>query len=410
VTGLALRFLDDLTANSRANTTSTERPRLELTFTFIKRPDGVRVLAGRSLAQSLENGNTRRDRQEDGDLPQFLDEIAQKISAPSGAALKSAPLAIAAPAPSPAVPQDGIEALIRRAEAGEGKAQGELGKAYFEGKLIPKDWDKAFLWFKKAADQNDAAGLNGMGIFYGLGSPVPKDSAKAAEYYQKAVDLGYPAAHRNLAMAYINGTGVSKDTGRGIQLLQKAADMGHPMSQLSLGLIYVNGTGVPKDESLGMGLIQKASDLGEASAQYLVGIANLNGDYHLPKNLKQAAVLLERAAVQDYPAAQMQLGLMYSTGQGVDKDLDKAFQWMFKAASKGNVQAENNLATFYANGWGTARDNKEAIKWALKAGQDGSKESAAYLVEVYEKGLLGESRDATKAEYWKGRLQAIQAR
>jgi TPR repeat protein len=51
-----------------------------------------------------------------------------------------------------------------------------------------------------------------------------------------------------------------------------------------------------------------------------------------------------KAAEQGDADAQFRLGEMYRNGQGVEKDLKSASEWLRKAASQGNENARRNLA------------------------------------------------------------------
>ena len=55
-------------------------------------------------------------------------------------------------------------------------------------------YEDAFLWFNKAADQDDADATFNVGSLYYVGRGVQKDETKATEYYRKAARLGMPEA------------------------------------------------------------------------------------------------------------------------------------------------------------------------------------------------------------------------
>ena len=47
-----------------------------------------------------------------------------------------------------------------------------VGLLYFEGKAYPKDQAEAVRWFRKAADANDALGMDEVGQMYAAGFGV----------------------------------------------------------------------------------------------------------------------------------------------------------------------------------------------------------------------------------------------
>src|SRR5215212_4858691 len=78
----------------------------------------------------------------------------------------------------------------RAADHGSIEAQVKLA----EIAVLEEKFEEAFLWFSKAADQNDADAAFNVGSLYYVGRGVAKDEAKATEYYRKAARLGMPEA------------------------------------------------------------------------------------------------------------------------------------------------------------------------------------------------------------------------
>jgi TPR repeat protein len=68
-------------------------------------------------------------------------------------------------------------------------------------------------------------------------------------------------------------------------------------------------------------------------------------------------------AEQGHAAAQHNLGVMYTTGEGVPENDTEAVKWYRKAAEQGNVSAQNNLGAMYAQGDGVPENDAEAVKW-----------------------------------------------
>ena len=59
-------------------------------------------------------------------------------------------------------------------------------------------------------------------------------------------------------------------------------------------------------------------------------------------------------------AAQVQLGKLYSVGNGVPRDLNLAVDWLSKAAESGDPEAKTTLAMLHLHGEGTIRDPARA--------------------------------------------------
>ena len=100
---------------------------------------------------------------------------------------------------------------------------------------------------------------------------------------------------------------------------------------------------------------------------------------------KTSAVEVERItalAEKGDAAAQCQMGLFYMTGLGVDRDEDKAVEWLNKAAAQNHTQAQYNLGIYYAK-FSDKEAQRLALKW-LKEAVKGDFADAQYnLAQLY---------------------------
>ena len=91
-----------------------------------------------------------------------------------------------------------IQKLLTLAEQGERAAQYGLGDAYYNGKGVSKDWDKAADWYLKAARQGHPDALFKLGWMYENGRGVKKDPQRAIEWYRQAEAKGHKDARDSL--------------------------------------------------------------------------------------------------------------------------------------------------------------------------------------------------------------------
>ena len=61
--------------------------------------------------------------------------------------------------------------------------------------------------------------------------------------------------------------------------------------------------------------------------------------------------------------AQVNLGFVYATGEGVPEDDVEAVAWYRQAAEQGYAAAQGNLSVMYDSGEGVPQDDVEAYKW-----------------------------------------------
>lgn len=104
-----------------------------------------------------------------------------------------------------------ISKLQDRATAGDANAQCELAEIYYKGDGVMKNYDTAFVWFEKAANQGHAEAQHRMGHIYEYGvGLVKKDNKQAFEWFHKAAEQGHMAAQTKVALMYMTGKGVKK--------------------------------------------------------------------------------------------------------------------------------------------------------------------------------------------------------
>ena len=78
------------------------------------------------------------------------------------------------------------------------------------------------------------------------------------------------------------------------------------------------------------------------------------------------------------------MGLFYMNGIGVDRDEDKAVEWLNKAAEQGNARAQVWIGGRYLNGTGVEKEEFEAVKWFRKAAEQGHKDAETALQKLQE--------------------------
>jgi TPR repeat protein len=68
-----------------------------------------------------------------------------------------------------------MNTLRKKAEAGDAKAQFNIGSMYEQGSGVKQDYAEAAKWYRKAAEQGDVDALRILGLAYYLGKWVPQD-------------------------------------------------------------------------------------------------------------------------------------------------------------------------------------------------------------------------------------------
>ena len=205
-----------------------------------------------------------------------------------------------------------------------------------------KNYTQAVKWFRKAAEQGDAAAQNNLGSCYYNGHGVTQDYYEAVKWYRKAAEQGDADAQYNLGVCYERGQGVTQDYYEAVKWYRKAADQGDADAQNNLGVCYDYGHGVTQDYKEAVKWYRKAADQGDADAQCNLGSCYYNG-HGVTQDYKEAVKWYRKAAEQGDADAQNNLGACYYNGHGVEKNLTEAVQWLRKAADQGHEHAKESL-------------------------------------------------------------------
>lgn len=135
------------------------------------------------------------------------------------------------------------------ASAGQGHAASlnRVGLMHYRGENgVLQDFNEAFSYFKKSADQNDRNGLFNLGKLYFEGKGVKRDIPRAHELYEKAADLGHVGALNSLGFAYKTGLNVKQDGVRSLGYFRKAAALGNAVALFEVGGFYLRGKSVER--------------------------------------------------------------------------------------------------------------------------------------------------------------------
>jgi len=104
---------------------------------------------------------------------------------------------------------------------------------------------------------------------------------------------------------------------------------------------------------------------------------------------KQHLMKLNKLAAEGDQNAQIELAQRLATGDGVEKDVDRAFDWYSKAAASGSPDAAYHLGLMYVFGEGVAANCQRAVELFQYAARLGSDDAHFILADAYVEGKLG---------------------
>ncbi|PFH20875.1 tetratricopeptide repeat protein [Burkholderia sp. JKS000303] len=128
-----------------------------------------------------------------------------------------------------------------------------------------------------------------------------------------------------------------------------------------------------KDYATALSEFKREASRGNSEAEVILGNMYISGE-GVDVNDQEAAAWYQRAANQGDAEGERRLGTMYYSAAGMSdnyKLFTKAFYWVQKAAIQGDVTAQSMLAAMYQDGLGVGKDDGQALQWYKKASDSG---------------------------------------
>lgn len=214
----------------------------------------------------------------------------------------------------------------------------KLGSMFKKGLGTDINMDKAIDYFKRSVEMNNKNGLYEYGKAILLGENIPQDIKKAVKLLEKAIKLENINAKRFLALEYISGEHLERDIDKGLDMLTECADSGDTFACYKLGKIYFKGEIVLQDLDKAEKYLLSAED--NEFTQYALGKLYLREEKY---DVQKAVDYFEKSADKNMWSS-YQLGRLYLFGaEGIEKDKEKAVEWLTKSANDGNEYAQNIL-------------------------------------------------------------------
>ena len=292
------------------------------------------------------------------------------------------------------------------AEQGVVKAQNKLALMHVKGIGVVKDFNKAIEWWNLAAAQGNGKAQTNLGWMYEMGKGVPKDSQKAVNWYQLASNQGIAIAQKKLNLLLDqtkkplqeNNTN-SKDfkSFEEIKNLHSItaslrSELEQIKSEQANAIEATNqGKAKAKQEQL-TSIIDNPSKLKAGRDSFRenkldVDLFDTAINSLGRKEFTTALQLFTDLANRGMAEAQINLGMMFESGQGVLQNFDEAIKWYQLAASQGLIKAQEKLnllvskataaqvnfglGVAFENGQGVPQDIMEAIRWYQLAADQG---------------------------------------
>lgn len=250
--------------------------------------------------------------------------------------------------------------LIKESESGNILATYDLGKLYSTEKLGEKDKEKSFDFFQKALQEfiqiePIARKLKpylqyriGKMFCYGLGTE--QDYVKSFMWFLKSAEQDNKFAQFSLANQFYFGNGTEKNLEKAFEWYKKSAEQDQPYAAYSVAQMYSKGELVEQNDDLAKKFYNQAlsgflelerKNQADDNLFYKIGIVYEKG-LGTEVNTEKAVEYFQRSA--DNKWSSFQLGKLYLFGNAIlEKNKEKAIQWLTKSVESGNEYAQNLL-------------------------------------------------------------------
>lgn len=152
-----------------------------------------------------------------------------------------------------------------------------------------------------------------------------------------------------------------------------------------------------------MPLIEQASDLGLPEAQGFYAYILYQAGFY-----EKAIVLFESAAQQDDEFSKLKLGEFYLFARHVDLDVSKGLKLLSECVEKKYTPAMLVLGQLYAAGDKSIPKNEaKALTLFQQAAELMDVNAITMMENIYNQGLLGQSIDPIKVQYWSQKRSSI---
>ena len=280
--------------------------------------------------------------------------------------------------------------LLKKANNNDISALNTIARYYAHGQGVQKDDEKAFYYYKKAAELGDARAQNSLGTFYLYGRGVEEDTDLAVQWYKKAAAQKNVMAQHNLGLHFMR----RHEYKEAFTWFQKAAEQGHAIAQSILGTMYAEGEGVEQNSKQAFFWQFKSAKQGHAIAQH-----NVAQYFYQQKDYKQALYWYNQASKQNMVESQHALGHMYENGLGTEKDFLVSGKFYHKAAKNGRTKTQEFLYEMNKFCKKLVQPNPNQVEACFIAAGAKYPEAQKKLADFYKEGY-GVEKDMVKAYAW----------
>ena len=293
--------------------------------------------------------------------------------------------------------------FLKSAQEDNKFAQYSLANLCYYGTGVEKDLPQAFLWYQKSSSQGQPYASYAVAQLYDKGEYVSKNAETAQGYYKVALlgflklenkDQADDNLYYKLGSMFKNGLGTEADISKAIDYFKRSAEMNNKNGLYEYGKTLIQGKYIEADLNKGLECIEKAMKLKNSNAKRFFALEYISGEY-FSQDIEKGLFMLTECADKGDSFACFQLGQFYLKGEIVTQDLERAEKYL--------LLAEDNEFTQYAFGKLYLQEEKYDIQKAVdyfEKSADKNMWSSYQLGRLYLFGADELEKDKEKAVEW----------
>lgn len=293
--------------------------------------------------------------------------------------------------------------FLKSAQEDNKFAQYSLANLCYYGTGVEKDLPQAFLWYQKSSSQGQPYASYAVAQMYSKGEYVAENKETAQRYYKAALsgfleleskDQADDNLFYKIGVMYKNGLGTEADISKAIDYFKRSAEMNNKNGLYEYGKTLIQGKYIEADLNKGLECIEKAMKLKNSNAKRFFALEYISGEY-FSQDIEKGLFMLTECADKGDSFACFQLGQFYLKGEIVTQDLERAEKYL--------LLAEDNEFTQYAFGKLYLQEEKYDIQRAVdyfKRSSDKNMWSSYQLGRLYLFGADELEKDKEKAVEW----------
>jgi hypothetical protein len=301
------------------------------------------------------------------------------------------------------------------ADRGDVRAQVNVGWMYYYGVGVPPDKAVALVWYRKAAEQGDVIAMLNLAYGYDHGDGVKLDKSESRKWYGKVAEQRNVSDRvdlKRLTKTFLNHIGTRNRVARvwderPILSVKSREEARIAAASEATAESARFAAELREEERKTVLAASRWLEIYTPNSRYKVNFLptdapaalettpppitkKTNAGERLPPSVNKEVKKLQAprikrismAAEAGDTDAQVTLGWIYSSGNGIPMDKAEAAKWYHLAAENGNLNAQLALGWMYYEGQGCERNLDKSARWYQRASVQGNMKAGQMLKKI----------------------------